>query len=140
MGAGPMLPLPQLGLSETQKDQAHDVMQRHRGELDALGGKVQAARQAYQKAVQATPVDENAIRAAAEALAGVMGDLGVARAQVRAEVWALLTPGQQAKAKQIEADRAAKLAQMRQQMQQRRQQGPQGPPRRGARRPPPPQL
>lgn len=131
MMGGPMFPLPRLGLSETQMDQVKDVMQRHRPEMEAAGQKLKVAHDAQQKAVMAIPADENGIRASAEALAAATTDAGLLRARVRNEVWALLTPEQQTKAKQLEAERASKQAErtdFRKQMQDRR----------GARRQPPP--
>ena len=122
MGGGPMFPLAQLGLSETQRDQVKGVMEKARPELEAAGRKVAAARDVQQKSVLAIPSDENAIRASADALAAATADAGVLRSRVRNDVWALLTPEQQTKARQIEADRAAKQGERRQQFQKRRQQ------------------
>ncbi len=131
MMGGPMFPLAQLGLSETQQDQVKDVMQKARPEMEAAGKKVAAAGEAQQKAVRAIPADENAIRASADAVAAAMVETGVLRARVRNEIWALLTPEQQKKAKALEAEQAAKQGQrkdFRQQLQQRRGQRRQAPP------------
>lgn len=121
-----MLPLAQLGLSATQQDQVADVVQKVRPELEAARAKVAAAHDAQQKAVRAIPSDENAIRATADALASATAEAGVVAGRLRNDVWALLTPEQQVKAKQIEADRAAHQAerrdQFRQQLRQRRDQ------------------
>ena len=132
MMGGPLLPLPLLGLSEAQMEQAKDVMSRHRYEMETAGKKVQAARQAQQAAVTAAPFDEGAIRARAEATGAAAADAAVLRARVRSEIWTLLTPEQQAKATAIEAQRASGQGQrkdFRQQLQDRR----------GARRRPAPQ-
>ena len=126
MGEGPMLPLAQLGLSATQQDQVADVMQKARPELEAARKKVEAAHEAQQKAVRAIPSDENAIRATADALASATAEAGVVAGRLRNDVWALLTPEQQVKAKQIEAEREAHRAerrdQFREQLRQRRDQ------------------
>ena len=72
-----------------------------------------AAREAERKAVEAIPADENAIRAAAEALGAAAAESGLLRARMRAEVWLILTKEHQAKALQLEAQRAEQMAQMR---------------------------
>lgn len=104
---GGLLPLPMLNLSEAQKEQVKDVMTRHRPEMEAAGKAVQAARQAQQKAVTAIPFDEGAIRAATDATGAAESDAAVLRGRVRNELWALLTPEQQAKATALEAQRAS---------------------------------
>ncbi len=128
---GPLLPLPLLGLSQAQMEQAKDVMSRHRYEMETAGKKVQAARQAQHKAVTAVPFDEGAIRAATDTTGAAASDAAVLRARVRSEIWTLLTPEQQAKAKTIEAQRASRHG-------QRKDFGPQSQDRRGARRRPAP--
>ena len=130
MLGGALLPLPMLNLSDAQLDQVKDVMTRHRPEMEAAAKKVQAARQAQQAAVTAVPFDEGAIRAAADATGAAAADAAVLRAQVRSEIWPLLTPEQQARAKTIETQRASGQGQrkdFRQQLQDRR--GPRRQPR-----------
>ena len=130
MMGGPLLPLPMLNLSDTQLDQVKDVMARHRPEMEAASKKMQAARQAQQKAVTATPFDEGAIRAAADATGAAASDAAVLRARVRSEIWTLLTPEQQTKATAVEAQQASGQGprkDFRQQMQDRR--GPRRQPR-----------
>lgn len=107
MMGGPLLPLPMLNLSDTQLDQVKDVMARHRPEMEAASKKMQAARQAQQKAVTAVPFDEGAVRAAADASGAAASDAAVLRARVRSEIWTLLTPEQQTKATALEAQRAS---------------------------------
>jgi len=92
-----------LGLSDTQKDQIKTILQSHRDEWKTLGTRAAAARRAVNAAVSADTIDENAIRQANAALAAVEGDMAVARAHVRAEVFQVLTPDQQAQAKQLQA-------------------------------------
>jgi Spy/CpxP family protein refolding chaperone len=130
MMGGPMLPLGQLDLTESQQDQVQDVMEKAHPEMEATGKRVLAAREAQEKAVRAIPADENAIRAGADAMAAAMAEVGVLRARVRNDLWALLTPEQQTKAKQIKADMAARQEQrkdFRQQLRERRGQRRQRP-------------
>ncbi len=104
----------QLGLTDAQKDQIKTIMQSHRDELQGLGQRAADARQALHQAELTDPVDEGAIRDKSTALAAVEADLAVSRAHIRSEVFQVLTPDQQAKAKQL-------AAQMQQRMQNRRQ-------------------
>jgi protein CpxP len=120
---GALFPLRMLNLSDGQQRPVKDMMARHRPEMEAAGKRVQAAREAQRKAVTAIPYDEGAIRFASDLLASATGDAGVLRARVRSEVWTLLTPEQQTKVKDLEAERATKQSERqnrREKFQQRR--------------------
>jgi Spy/CpxP family protein refolding chaperone len=118
-----------LDLTEDQRAQVRQIMQGHRDEFRAVGERLQAAHRAQQDAVEATPFDENAVRARAADVAAIQADAVVLRAKVRSDVFAVLTPEQQAKAAELKAQRAQRMEQFRQQRQQRRQQrAPQPPP------------
>jgi Spy/CpxP family protein refolding chaperone len=116
-----------LDLSEVQRDQVRTIMTTHREESRALQQRQQAAMRALQDATEGT--DEAAIRQQGEAVGAVIADAAVLRSKVRAEVWAVLTPEQQAKAEQLRAERKTRMAerqkQMQQRMEQRRQRGAQ---------------
>lgn len=116
-----------LDLSETQREQVRTIMTSHRDEAQALQQRQQAAMRALQEATEGT--DEAAIRQQGEAVGTVIADAAVLRSKVRAEVWAVLTPEQQAKAEQLRAERKTRMAerqkQMQQRMQERRQRGAQ---------------
>jgi Spy/CpxP family protein refolding chaperone len=116
-----------LDLSEVQRDQVRTIMSTHREESRALQQRQQAAMRALQDATEGT--DEAAIRQQGEAVGAVIADAAVLRSKVRAEVWAVLTPEQQAKAEQLRAERKTRMAerqkQMQQRMEQRRQRGAQ---------------
>jgi protein CpxP len=111
-----------LDLTEDQQAQVRQVMQSHRDEFRAVGERLRAAERAQQDAVTATPFDENAVRARAAEVAAVQADEAVLRAKVHSDVFAVLTPEQQAKAAELKAQRQQRMEQFRQQMQQRRQQ------------------
>ena len=64
---------------------------------------MQAAREALHAVVTADTFDEAAIRLKSADVAAVEADGAVLRAKVHAEVWALLTPEQQQKAKTLQA-------------------------------------
>lgn len=102
---GPFGPLgmiaSQLGLSDAQTDQIKTIVQSHASEWKDLGDRARAAHQALSAAELADPVSDAAIRAASADLAAVEAEMAVARAHVRTEVFQVLTPEQQAKAKEL---------------------------------------
>jgi protein CpxP len=102
---GMMLPgLGQLNLTDAQKEQVRTAVQSHRDAFKAIADRAIAAREALGDAVTADTFDESAIRAKAGEVAAVELDVALLRAKVYAEVFALLTPEQQAKAKQLRAE------------------------------------
>jgi protein CpxP len=102
MGAlGPVIA--HLDLTDAQKDQVKGIMDSHRDELKGFGDRAMTARQALQSAVVADALNEGLIRARAAELATVESDLAVAHARIHAEVFRILTPEQQVKAKEAQA-------------------------------------
>lgn len=124
----PDLPLPALNLTDAQREQVRTILQSHRDEGRAIHDKANAALDALRKATEGT-VDEGAVSQQGQALGAAIGEAAVLRAKVRSEVFAVLTPEQQAEANKIAADRRTRLQQRREQMQQRRQQRQQVPPK-----------
>jgi Spy/CpxP family protein refolding chaperone len=121
-GFGVMAGMQQLGLSPDQQQQIKTAMQSHRDEFKALGDRVRQARQAEQAAVEQVPMNEGQIRAASAALAAAEADMAVLRARVHEQVFSVLTPDQQTRAKQLQADRAARRAAKEAEWRARRQQ------------------
>ena len=80
---------------------------------------MRAAHQAQRDAVTAAQFDEQAVRAKAAELATAEADAAVLRAKVHSEVFAVLTPEQQAKAAELEAQREARAQQFRERVKQR---------------------
>lgn len=110
------LALGRLDLSDTQRTQVQEILQRHREELAAAVRKATAARRVLGDASATTPFDEGAIRAAAQAFGESEADLALTRARIRGEVWEVLSPDQRAKADQLRnemKDRAARRARER---------------------------
>jgi Spy/CpxP family protein refolding chaperone len=99
----------ELGLSDAQKDQIKAVAESHKDEWQALAGRAREARQALHAAVTADQIDEGLIRQRSAELANVQADLSVARARAHAEIFRVLTPDQQAKAKALRAQFAGKI-------------------------------
>ena len=112
--------LGQLNLSDAQKHQVRDIMQRHRQQMQPTMQRLQEAMQTERAAINQVPVNEEAVREASATLAKVQGDMAVEQARLHADVFNILTVEQQEKAKQLEAQ-----AQARQ--QERRQRAPRQP-------------
>jgi periplasmic protein CpxP/Spy len=110
----------QLGLSDDQKTQVKGILQSHRDEWKALADRAFAAHQALQAAINADTIDEAAIRDKAAAVGTVEADIAVAHAHARGEIFRLLTPEQQAKAKELQTGMQRRMQGMRQHMGQRR--------------------
>jgi Spy/CpxP family protein refolding chaperone len=118
------LAIHKLDLTEAQRAQVQEILQRHREGTRAAVQKTMAARRTVGDAATATPVDEAAIRAAAQAFGESEAELALLRARVRAEVWDVLTPDQRAKAEQMRTEYRERV--------QRRAQGRAARPARGA--------
>jgi Spy/CpxP family protein refolding chaperone len=121
-GFGMIAGLDQLGLSPDQQQQIKSTMASHRDEFRALMDRSRKAHQAQQAAIEQVPVNEDQVRSASSAVAAADADVAVLRARVHEQVFSLLTPDQQTKAKQLQADRAARRAQRQAEWQQKRQQ------------------
>jgi Spy/CpxP family protein refolding chaperone len=72
------------------------------------------AMQAQRAAINQVPVNEQAVRAAAAQVATVQADLAVAQARVHADIWNILTPEQQTKAKELEQQAQARARERQQ--------------------------
>lgn len=122
-GAGPLGPgrgfaegfaLGQLDLSDAQKQQVRDITQRHRQTMEPVMQRLQQAMMAERAAVNAVPVNEAAVRAAAQDVAAAQADLVVDRARLHSDIFSILTVEQQTKAKQLEAQAQARANERRQ--------------------------
>jgi protein CpxP len=105
------LPLRALDLTEAQQQEIRAIFEQNREAGRAGGDKLMAARRALQEAAMAESIDESAIRAAAGALADAEAEAAISRARVHAQVWKLLTPEQQEKAKALRAERGERRRQ-----------------------------
>jgi Spy/CpxP family protein refolding chaperone len=114
--------LRQLGLTDDQHQQIRAAMTSHRDEFKAIADRVRKAREAQQAAIEQVPLNEPQIRAASSELAAAEADAAVLRARVHEQVFSLLTPDQQAKAKSLAAERKQFRAQRRAEWQQRMEQ------------------
>jgi protein CpxP len=116
---GPLAMLRQLDLTEDQRAQVRQVRDSHRAELQAIGEKLRAAHKAQQDAVTAAQFDEQAVRTRAAELATLTADAAVLQAKVHSEVFAVLTPEQQAKAAELRAQRQARMQHRRERVRER---------------------
>ena len=121
MGRGPggpmagmmMRGLGQLDLTDQQKADVKKVMESNRDVTKGIAARMIAAREALGDAVTVDgKIDEADIRAKATALGLVEADAAILRANVHAQVFALLTPEQQAKARQLRAEGKGHMKQM----------------------------
>jgi Spy/CpxP family protein refolding chaperone len=113
-------PMAQLGLTDAQRDQVREVMQRHREDMQAAGRRLREAHEAQRQAVQTMPVNEGLIRSTSQALAAAQTDMALLQARVHGEVWSLLTPEQQTKASELKAEREKRRNEREARMKERR--------------------
>ena len=113
--------LRQLGLSDEQRQEVRRIMELHKAERQSIGQCLREARRSQSEAVMAVPVDESAVRARSAELAKVETDAAVLRARMHAEIYNVLTPEQQEKAKALRAEREARGGQHRERWKNERQ-------------------
>ena len=111
--AATLLPLRQLDLSEEQREQVRAAVAESREAGRDTARALRDARRGIGEAVAAEAVDEERIRALAADLGRLQGDAAVGRANLRAALWLLLTPDQQARAAEIRAERAERQEERR---------------------------
>ena len=121
------LPVRELNLSDAQQDQIRDIVQRHRDEMRTAQDHLRTARDAQRKAVETVPVDEGAIRAVTQQLADAETEAAILQARVHSDVWSVLTPDQQAQAKQLESRRESRIENREQRLQNRANRQPRQP-------------
>jgi protein CpxP len=115
---GPMI-MDRLNLTDAQRDQVKSIVEAHKTDLKAVGDRAFAAHRALEAVISADTVDEPAIRARSADVATVEADMAVMRAQIRAEVWQILTPDQQQQAKTLQAEMQQRMENGRQRHQQK---------------------
>ena len=86
-----------LSLTDEQAKQIKAIYDGHQADRAARSQAVKSAREALQKATVATPLNEPAIKSAAQGVGQAEGDSALLEAKIRAQVAALLNPDQQQK-------------------------------------------
>ena len=106
-----MLPMfgPQIGLTDTQRDQIKTIADAHKDEWKALADRARAAHEALNDTVIADAIDEASIRQKSAEVAAVDADLAVARAHAHAEVFQILTSDQKAQVKKMQAEMKTRM-------------------------------
>lgn len=123
---GPMMGLPrgladELEVTDAQHEQIRGILEQHRAEGQQLGERLHKAMQAQMAAVSSETFDENAIRAAASEVAAAQVEMAVLHGRVHAVVYQVLTPEQQAKARDLKSKREARMQERAKRVQERRQ-------------------
>ena len=113
-GPGPMGPMGPMGfgpgfrelnLTDDQKEQMKKIAESHRDEFRAAGEKARAAHEGLQALMDADTIDESAIRAKSVDVAAAEAEVMILNAKVRHESMQVLTSEQQAKLKELQANR-----------------------------------
>lgn len=112
--------LGQLDLSDIQRQQVRDIRQRHRDQLRQAAQRLRNAMDVQRAAVNTIPVNEGLIRSTSQELAAAQTEMALEQARLQTEIFAMLTPEQQEKARKLRADRAARMEDRQNRTQQRR--------------------
>jgi Spy/CpxP family protein refolding chaperone len=118
------LQLGALNLTDAQKQQIRDIREQERQAGRQLQERLRTANDAQRDAIESVPINEGLIRQAAAALADVQAEAAIQQALVYNQIWAVLTPAQQAQAKKLRAERDVRQEQRLGDRAQRRQKQP----------------
>jgi periplasmic protein CpxP/Spy len=88
------------------------IQQRSEGQREVVS-RLREALESRRKAIEAMPFDETAIRSTTQTLVDAQTELAVLRAKLRSDIFALLTPEQQAQAVKLADERAARQSHRR---------------------------
>jgi len=111
-GRAGLLGLRQLDLTRAQRESIRTVIQTHRVELQKLRRQSAPIRQALREATTGTTIDESAIeniKDHSNQLAETINLSVLEIAKLRIEIFALLTPAQQDKARKLQARRGPRM-------------------------------
>jgi len=92
----------QLGLTAAQQQQIKSILQAEKPKMQPLMQELKQERQQMNSLTESGNFDEAAVRAAATKQAQTETDLGVERARVKSQIFAVLTPDQRTKAQEME--------------------------------------
>ena len=116
------LPLRQLELTDAQREQVRGIVSARSGDFKSIAERLRVAREAERAAVTRVPVDESEVRARVSETAAIEADAAVLRARVHEQIYQVLTPEQQQKAKTLQAEREKRRAERQERMKQRDEQ------------------
>ncbi|HET9375107.1 MAG TPA: periplasmic heavy metal sensor [Chthoniobacterales bacterium] len=110
--------LEDLDLSETQRQQVHQLLQSNHDAFRSAFKSVLEAHRDLNSAMQASAPDEATIRARTTQLGNALANLAVLKTQIRTKIVALLDASQQQKLAQSEQDQAKRTQRMIDRMSQ----------------------
>ncbi|HEV8579728.1 MAG TPA: Spy/CpxP family protein refolding chaperone [Thermoanaerobaculia bacterium] len=113
-----------LDLTPQQVDQIRTILVSHKAELTAELARIKEARSHQFEAIHAATFDEAAIRAAGRAVGQAETELAVTRGRIVSEIRPVLTPEQQAEAKEMLADARAFVGSFLERLRERLQSDP----------------
>src|SRR5688572_1020635 len=119
------LPLRALNLTEAQQEQVRTLTQQFRTQNKETAERLRAAMETQREAVETIPVNEELIRSTSRELAEAQAEVAIQRARLQSEIFGLLTPEQQAEAKKLQTERAARTQERGQRQRGQRQQSQQ---------------
>jgi periplasmic protein CpxP/Spy len=94
-----------LDLTDDQRAQLKKIRDARQSEFKAAGEKLRTARQGLRALINADSINESAIRAKSQEVAAAEAEVAILNAKVRAESLQILTSEQQAKLKELRANR-----------------------------------
>jgi protein CpxP len=109
-----------LNLTEAQREQVREIRERYGEQMRTTSQRLAEATDRQRQAIETLPVNETLITSATQDMTQAQVDVAIQQARLRADVWSVLTPEQQAQATKLRAERKARFEQRRQQLQQRR--------------------
>jgi Spy/CpxP family protein refolding chaperone len=113
-----------LDLTDAQREQVRGIVGSHQAALKEIGDRLRVAHEGMEGLITADAVDEAAIRAKSAEVAAVQADAAVLRARVHHDVFSVLTAEQQAKAKELRAQRETRQKERAQNFRERRPRRP----------------
>ena len=111
-----------LDVTDAQRQQIQGIFEAHKDQLKAVGDATMEARKALHEAMASDTADEATIRQLAAAVGAAETEAIVLQAKVRKEVFQVLTPEQQQKAKELRGRMNERMKNGRERMQQQRNQ------------------
>jgi protein CpxP len=115
------VPVRALNLTASQQDQVRQLIQQYRTQNQKAGEQLRTAIEAQRKAMETIPADEAVIATTTRALVEAQTEMAIQQARLQGEIFALLTPDQQAQVRKLQAERSQRAQQPRQRGERREQ-------------------
>ena len=111
-----------LNLTEAQREQVREIRERYREQMRTASQHLSEAMAKQRQAIETLPANETLITSATQDMTQAQVEVAIQQARLNADVWAVLTPEQQAQATKLRAERKARFEQRRQNLQNRQTQ------------------